>query len=288
MLFTLFTLFTLFFIIFLYFKTNYIELFSQLSDKFFYFNKFFYEISMCGILPLKIYENFASIREENSRLDLHRVGGVYGIVNFYKPKKIKQYIGSSKDLYQRLMDHLKGRDSDSRLQRSIAKYGLENFKVYIYYIHLDSFVILTDIETEVIKSFPFDSLYNYKKEANSSLGYKHTIKAIEKMKLRFKDKTKHPMFGKTHDVFALSKISKPGKLNPMFGKNHSIESKLKMSLAKSTVSLGLYDNKNNLIKPFCSQIEISKYLNLSKSTISRYLKSGKLLLNKYFIRNNKN
>jgi hypothetical protein len=37
------------------------------------------------------------------------------------------------------------------------------------------------------------------------------------MKLRFKDKTKHPMYGKKYDSFALSKISKPGKFNPMFG-----------------------------------------------------------------------
>ena len=58
-----------------------------------------------------------------------------------------------------------------------------------------------------------------KKEANSLLGYKHTIEAIEKMKLRYIDKSNHPMFGKTHTSFALSKISKPGNLNPMFGKN---------------------------------------------------------------------
>jgi group I intron endonuclease len=143
------------------------------------------------------------------------------------------------------MDHLRGQDSNSRLQRSISKYGIENFKIYIYYLHLDPLVILTDIETEVIKSFPFEMLYNFKKEANSMLGYKHTIKAINKMKLRFKDKTNHPMFGKKHDSFALSKISKPGKLNPMFGKTHSIETKLKISLSKSKVSVGLYDANNS-------------------------------------------
>ena len=103
---------------------------------------------------------------------------------------------------------------------------------------------MTGIETVFIKSFPFENLYNHKntqntqkKEANSLLGYKHTIEAIEKMKLRYKDKSNHPMLGKTHTSFALSKISKPGNLNPMFGKTHSIESKLKMSLAKSKISI---------------------------------------------------
>jgi hypothetical protein len=57
---------------------------------------------------------------------------------------------------------------------------------------------LTDIETVFIKSFPFENNYNYTKEANSLLGYKHTIEAISKMKLRYIDKSNHPMFGKTH------------------------------------------------------------------------------------------
>ena len=60
---------------------------------------------------------------------------------------------------------------------------------------------------------------------------------------------------------------------------------------------------NNLIKTFINQIELcccetrsmkrearsakreaKKYLNFSKVTISRYLKSGKIFLNKYYIK----
>jgi group I intron endonuclease len=114
------------------------------------------------------------------------------------------------------------------------------------------------------------------------------------MKLRYKDRSKHPMYGKTHDSFALSKISKPGILNPrsaelrsssMGGEAaHSIETKLKMSLSKSKVPVGLYDTNNNLIKTFPNQVELSNFLKLSKSTIGRYLKSGKLILNKYYIK----
>lgn len=238
-------------------------------------------ILMYAIIPIKIYDDLNNYK--NFRSDLHRIGGVYGIVNTSDPENIKQYIGSSKDLYHRILDHIKGNDSNSRLQRSIAKYNIENFKIYIYYIHSDPSVKITDIETEVIKSFPFENLYNYKKEASSMLGYKHTLEAIKKMKLRFKDKSNHPMFGKTHDKFALAKISKPGKLNPMFTKTHSPETKLKISLAKSKVSVGLYDTKNKLFRSFSNQVELGKYLNISKSTVGRYLKSKKLVLNKYYI-----
>ena len=104
------------------------------------------------------------------------------------------------------------------------------------------------------------------------------------MKKRYLIKANHPMYGKKHDKFALAKISKPGVLNPMYGKNHTISTKQKMSLSKSKIPLGLFDINNNLIKTFKNQLELAKYFNLSKSTISRYFKSGNLLLNKYFIR----
>jgi len=35
----------------------------------------------------------------------------------------------------------------------------------------------------------------------------------------YKNKTNHPIFGKTHTIKALALISKPRELNPMFGKN---------------------------------------------------------------------
>jgi group I intron endonuclease len=142
---------------------------------------------LLGVLPLKVYKDLT--KPEKLKIELHSIesvgGGVYGLLNISDSTNTKQYIGSSKDLYQRLSDHLKGRDSNSRLQRSISKYGIEKFHFVIYYIHEDPAVILTDIETEVIKSFSFEDLYNYNREANSSLGYKHTIEAIEKMKKDF-------------------------------------------------------------------------------------------------------
>lgn len=170
------------------------------------------------------------------------------------------------------------------MQRAIKKYGIENFHLVIFYIDDDPSIKLTDIETVVIKSFPFDGLYNYKKEASSLLGYKHTKEAIEKMKNRFKDKSNHPMHGKKHSVFALSKISKPGALNPMFNKTHSVESRKKISIRLSKKVIGLYNADNTLIKRFSNQVEVAVFFNLHKTTIGRYLKSGKILLKKYFIR----
>jgi group I intron endonuclease len=166
----------------------------------------------------------------------------------------------------------------------MAKSGLQNFIFVIYYFHKDSTIILTDIETEVIKSFPFEDLYNFKKEAKSMLDYKHTAEAIAKMKKRLANKINHPMYKKKHNIQALKSISKPGKLNPMYNKIHSIETKKKMSISRSKNPLGLYNIENNLVKMFINQVELAAEFNVFKTTISRYIKSGKIFKNKYFIR----
>jgi group I intron endonuclease len=168
-----------------------------------------------------------------------------------------------------MIDHIKGVSSNIRLQRSIFKYGLDNFNFVIYYYHTDPAVKLTDIETEVIKSFPFEDLYNFKRDASYSLGYKHTAEAIQKMKKRLADKKKHPMYGKKHSLETLKAISKPGKLNPMFNKIHTSEAKKKISDALSKNPIGLYDINNNLLKTYKNQVELASEYNLFKGTIRR-------------------
>ena len=70
----------------------------------------------------------------------------------------------------------------------------------------------------------------------------------------------------------------------MFNKKHTIATKLKMSSTKSKTPIGLNDLDNKVIKVFNNQVELAKILNVHKSTISRHLKSGKLFLNKYYIK----
>jgi len=151
----------------------------------------FYSSLGLSIIPtrLKTYGDLSDLKI--LKKDLNKTGGVYGIIH---EESSKQYIGSSLNLYERLMDHIKGRDSNLRLQRSMKKYGLNIFNIVIYYIHDDPAVLLTDVETSVISAFPLSQLFNFKKEASSMLGYKHTSQAIKKkMKARFLNKINHPL-----------------------------------------------------------------------------------------------
>ena len=80
-------------------------------NKIFKFNLFFHQFNVAAVKPLITYND-----ESNTHLlrkELKNKAGVYGIIN---TKSSKQYIGSSLNLYSRLMDHIKGRDSNLRLQ----------------------------------------------------------------------------------------------------------------------------------------------------------------------------
>nr|YP_010317390.1 hypothetical protein MRV96_mgp44 [Ciborinia camelliae]UNB14715.1 hypothetical protein [Ciborinia camelliae] len=134
---------------------------------------------------------------------LKNKGGVYCFINTVNGKL---YIGSAKDLYLRLSEHLSNRKSNVVLQSAILKYGLDkfNFSVLKYFTYDSKEVshkALTDLETSYIEKYSFDCLYNFKQTATSSTGYKHTDEAKLKMLRWYENKSNHPMFGKTHSAF---------------------------------------------------------------------------------------
>ena len=212
-------------------------------------------------------------------------GGIYSFINL---DNNNQYIGSAKDFYLRLNEHLGNKKSNLALQNALAKYGLDKFKFCIYeYFTSESKIVsskgLTDLETSYISKFKFDTLYNFKATATSSLGYKHTEQARLKMIEYYKDKSNHPMFGQTHSKEAIALISKPGELNPMFGKKHNETTKAIMSNKKNKYPLGvgIFDLDGNLISKFNNNVELAKHLNISKVTVGKYLNSG-LVYNKIY------
>jgi len=216
---------------------------------------------------------------------LRNKGGIYSFLNTVNGN---QYIGSAKDLYLRLNEHLDGLKSNVALQRAIEKYGLNKFNFCVYeYFTYESKIIssktLTELETTYTAKFYFKTLYNFKAIANNMSGYKHTEEAILKMIKRFENKENHPMYGKKHTEDALALISKPGELNPMFGKKHSEETKAKQSEknSKYPLGVGIFDLDDHLILKFRNNVELAKHLNISKVTVGKYLNNN-LIYNKIY------
>ena len=76
-------------------------------------------------VPIKIFNNLDNNKTVISYGNiLRKKAGIYCFINTINNKR---YIGSAKDLYFRLIEHLSNKKSNSALQSAIAKYGLEKF-----------------------------------------------------------------------------------------------------------------------------------------------------------------
>lgn len=235
-------------------------------------------------IPIHIFKDlYIRSRVLSYRNDeLWNKSGIYAFINTINGK---QYIGSSLNLYKRMLDHIAGRRSNISLQRAFDKYGKDNFHFVIYAYAPYVLPSITDLETLFMSYFPFDNLYNLTRIASSMYGYKHTDDAIAKMKARLINPINHPMFGKNHTLETGKFLSKSGNLNPMFGRKHKIES-IKLISDKRSTSVTLYNNNNNYIITFKNNVTLSKFLNCHKGTVGRYLRSGKLFKKAYYIRAN--
>lgn len=240
-------------------------------------------------LPKKVFNCLDNTKIVKSYRDLLKDKS--GIYSLYNEINGKQYIGSAKDLYLRLLEHIIGKKSNRSLQNALKKYGLNNFTFQVLE-YVNKPVInknLTDLETKYIAKFDFKNLYNFKSISTSMLGYKHTPEALLKMIKRFENKTNHPMFGKTHTEEAKNLIRKLGKKNPMFGKTHTEATKnlISKNMKKYPFGVGIYDLNHNLIKNFNNNAAMARYLNISKTTVGKYIKTGKIFNGLYYFKINK-
>lgn len=105
-------------------------------------------------------------------------------------------------------------------------HGIDKFSFLVHAFAVYTMPSITDMKTFFMSYFPKKFLYNFKYEASSLSGYKHTEEAIANLKKRFLDPNNHPMFGKTHSQESKILISKQGELNPMFGRKHFKSSNL--------------------------------------------------------------
>ena len=97
-------------------------------------------------LPLPIF-TFNNLNNPNCtkshRKLLKDKGGIYSFIYL---ENGNQYIGSAKDFYLRLNEHLGNKKSNVALQNAFSKYGLDKFKFCIYeYFTYESKVISSSL-----------------------------------------------------------------------------------------------------------------------------------------------
>lgn len=265
----------------------------------------FYSTSSSNVNCAKIYEEAFSMRKFIIK-DNKNMSGIYK----WRNKITKDiYLGQSIDFAKRFLkyfhlSYLKNRET-LVISRALIKYGYSNFSLEILeYCDIDH---LTETE-----QYYFDKLnprYNTLKIAGSSLGHKHSHETKTQISLALNGvyvKGKSPLYGSTHleETKALMSLKKSGSNNPQFGKTHNEDTKELMNapqkkalgrkhsletLLSMSASRGYYVNIHEkcdsdgfkLIGSFVSIRRAAKFLDISGSTVKRYINSGELYKDRY-------
>nr|YP_009568374.1 GIY-YIG endonuclease [Orbilia oligospora]QBL02005.1 GIY-YIG endonuclease [Orbilia oligospora]QID02758.1 GIY-YIG type homing endonuclease [Orbilia oligospora]QID02826.1 hypothetical protein [Orbilia oligospora] len=216
------------------------------------------------------------------------------------------YVGQSGDLAKRFiryfnLSYLKNRES-LVISRALIKYGYSNFTLEI--LEYCDITNLTEIEQYYIDKL--NPKYNILKLASSSLGYKHSEETKIKISKSLKGiyvKEKSALYGRTHteETKALMVLKKYKENNPLFGKTHNEKTKelirqkalgrihseetlLKMSTSKG-YPVNIYEKCDSqgfkLIGSFVSIRRAAKFLEISGSTVKKYINSGEIFKERY-------
>ena len=130
---------------------------------------------------------------------LRKKAGVYVFINNINNQL---YVGSSINLTKRMVSYYyyynsavaEFKPSQLVIIRAMKKYGLENFSLGIKEFCENKSEICLDLEQKWLDYYK--PKYNVLTTAGNSLGYRHNIETINKLKERFK-KENHPKFGST-------------------------------------------------------------------------------------------
>ena len=254
------------------------------------------------IFPAKVYENAFSLRKDIIK-ENKGLSGIYLLTN-----KLTDdiYVGQSVDLSKRFISYfsltyLKSKESII-ISRALIKYGYVNFSVSI--LEYCDKSILTEREQYYLDKL--EPKYNILKLAGSSLGYIHSEVSKQKRSKALKGiyvGIKSPLFGKNHTIETKNKMSlqRKGENNYFYGKTHSesskeimrqkaldrkhsIETKDKMSKAHGN-PVYVYEKTDlegfKLIGSFVSARRAAKFLDMSGTTVIKYMKSGEVFKNRY-------
>ncbi len=216
------------------------------------------------------------------------------------------YIGQSNDISKRFknyfnLSYIKSK-STFIITRTLIKYGYSNFSVTILEYCDKSDLLIKE-------QYYFDKLnpeYNILKIAGSSRDFKHSEETKAKISKSLKGiyvKEKSALFGRSHTEETKKSMSlkKAKDNNPLFGKIHSknyielmrqkalgrihsADTKLKISTIRGN-PVNIYEKCSSegfkLIGNFVSARRAGIFLNISGSTIIRYMNSGEIFKNKY-------
>lgn len=229
-----------------------------------------------NVKPVKIY-NLQNDRAVIFKQEKDK-SGVYFLVNNLNGHS---YVGSSINLASRMRNYLNNSflisksNANMPIVKALLKYPKSNFSVLILEYRDASNLAIRETHYITLLT-PY---YNVLKQGYSSLGYKHTQETKKLLSDLHTNRT-HSDATKALIARALT-----GENNPFYNKNHSIESKVRISEAKSAYPVYVYNSFKQLLYVFPSVGFLSKVIKSNHGTLVNVIKSNILLRGEWYLRN---
>lgn len=194
-----------------------------------------------------------------SALNRHRsalkgAAGVYGFQNIETGEIV--YIGSTTNLWRRVLQHINGEKSNVVLQNAFSKYGLESFRFLVFLIvPLDPQASSEEqrnslLSAEQLYLDSFNPRYNILSLASSSQGYTHSPENLAKM-----SGPNNPAYGRTGEANPM--FGRTGALHPMFGLTGDKAPNFG-KVPANAVPVYVYNTNSELVKEFSSQAQAAQ------------------------------
>jgi len=259
-----------------------------------------------GSIPVKVYEDTYVMKNVILKENI----GKSGIYMWTNKLTGDIYVGQSSDISKRFKNYFNVSYIKSKkgfiISRALIKYGYSNFSLTILeYCNISDLLI-----REQYYFYKLKPQNNILKIAGSSLGFIHSDETKAKISKSLKGiylGDKSALFGRLHkeETRELMSLKKVGENNPSHGKIHSEktkylmrqkalgrkhldETKLKMSTKHGNpvniyekCSLPSAQEEFKLIGCFVSARRAAKFLEMSGSTVIRYMNSGAIFKDRY-------
>lgn len=215
-------------------------------------------VSIQNLKPVKVY-NLKTDRAQILTQEKDK-SGVYYLINQINGHT---YVGSSINLASRMRNYLNNAFLKSKqnvnmpIVNALLKYDQSNFSLLILeYVETESLTIRETYYITLLMPY-----YNVLKQGYSSLGYKHT----EETKRLLKELAKN----RIHSEATKSLIARclTGENNPFYNKSHSVESKVRISEARSAYPVYVYNSFKELLVIFPSVGCLAKLIKSNHATL---------------------
>lgn len=236
-----------------------------------------------NIEPCLVFEELDKDEVKNNlRTSTRKKSGIYGIFNLVNGNF---YIGSAitNRFYSRFYKHLIKGQGNKNIAIDLENYGIGNFAFVILEFFPEEITKRNNPDLMALETYwiqTYKPTYNILLEAGNSLGYRHTEEVKQRIRDIYSDERRNQVALLNKDK-PLSDSVKALLREKALNRSEEVKNKYRLAASKPVT---LYNTDGSVYMKFGGVRLTAKYFECDHKTINKYVKSGELFKNKWYIK----